>query len=284
MYSINRGLPYEINVAIINTYLKLKENLPVGSPGEWYAIYPPFKRGFGGHNELWQYMNGGIAGHAIGELAKGAYENGYENYASDIMERLYQLGKKYNNKIYFSYTGSIAPPPPPQKFRPLDIKSQVNMDLTDMGSDKSLSWMKSAKGSGNDMHGIPAGVSDFGNITFHVINPASNNRRAVMAVSTETGYPKTIKVPVNDTTSSVYLMHTVSAIGASKIAGNVTFIYEDGTNYSRYIVGDKDVCGWWFPALNTETSGVAWSGPNKISTKVGVCWAAIDNPFPTKKN
>ncbi|MEP7280284.1 MAG: hypothetical protein ABI813_16675, partial [Bacteroidota bacterium] len=68
MYSINRGLPHQINKAIIKTYQQLKGNLPVGSPGEWYAIYPPFEKGFGSHNEKWQYMNGGIAGHAIGEL------------------------------------------------------------------------------------------------------------------------------------------------------------------------------------------------------------------------
>ncbi|NJK87392.1 MAG: hypothetical protein HC906_16830, partial [Bacteroidales bacterium] len=30
MYSVNRGLSHEMNTAIINTYLKLKENLPAG--------------------------------------------------------------------------------------------------------------------------------------------------------------------------------------------------------------------------------------------------------------
>lgn len=28
---------------------------------------------------------------------------------------------------------------------------------------------------------------------------------------------------------------------------------------------------------------MAWYGPNLKSTKVGVCWAVIDNPFPAKK-
>jgi hypothetical protein len=36
-------------------------------------------------------------------------------------------------------------------------------------------------------------------------------------------------------------------------------------------------------SLKTERSGVAWSGPNLKSTKVGVCWALLDNPFPEKK-
>ena len=47
MYSLNRGLPHDMNVAIIKTYLDLRTKLPVGSPGEWYAIYPPFEKGFG---------------------------------------------------------------------------------------------------------------------------------------------------------------------------------------------------------------------------------------------
>ena len=45
------------------------------------------------HDEKWQYMNGGMAGHAIGEMARGAYENGYENYASDIMDYELMLSK-----------------------------------------------------------------------------------------------------------------------------------------------------------------------------------------------
>ncbi len=94
MYSINRGLTHEMDVAIINTYLDLQKHLPAGSPGEWYAIYPPFEKGFGQHNQKWQYMNGGVAGHAAGELARGAYENGYEDYGSDILKKLYQAWKR----------------------------------------------------------------------------------------------------------------------------------------------------------------------------------------------
>ncbi len=46
MYSLNRGLPHEMNKAIIDTYIDLSKRLPEGSPGEWYSIYPPFEKGF----------------------------------------------------------------------------------------------------------------------------------------------------------------------------------------------------------------------------------------------
>jgi hypothetical protein len=177
MYSVNRGLSHQMNRAIIQTYQQLKGNLPVGSPGEWYAIYPPFERGFGSHNEKWQYMNGGIAGHAIGELARGAFENGFENYGSDILDRLLAMGKKYSNKIWFSYTGSIPPPPAPPVLKTIDLAGFANMDLWDKGGDGVFTWMNAGKSgnslraAGNDMRGLPVGEQTFQHIKFNVVDP-----------------------------------------------------------------------------------------------------------------
>lgn len=283
MYSINRGLPHEMNVAIIKTYLKLKDNLPVGSPGEWYAIYPPFEKGFGPHGDKWQYMNGGIAGHAIGELAKGAYENGYEAYGSDILNRLLGLGEKYNNKIYFSYTGSVPPAPSAPVFKTVDISKQANMDLFDQGGKDAFTWMDVKNNTGNDLRNLPVGNQVFNNIPFQVIDPQKNQRRAVLAVSTIPGYPQQLEVPVNDTAGAVYLLHSSSDNVPAKVAGGITFIYTDGTFESKYIFKKEDVTNWWFPILKTERAGVAWTGPNLKSTQVGVCWTAIDNPNPSKQ-
>ncbi len=283
MYSINRGLPHEMNVAIIKTYLNLKNTLPAGSPGEWYAIYPPFEKGFGPHGEKWQYMNGGVAGHAIGELAKGAYENGYEAYGSDILNRLLELGKKYNNKIYFSYTGSIPPPPAAPVFRTVDISKQANMDIFDQGGKDAFTWMNVKNNTGNDLRNIPVGNQVFNNINFRIINPEENQRKSVLAVSTMPGYPQQLEVPVNDMAGAVYLLHSSSDINQSIVAGGITFIYTDGTYKSKYIHKEEDVTNWWFPSLKTDRAGVAWCGPNLKSTEVGVCWTAIDNPDPTKK-
>jgi hypothetical protein len=120
MYSLNRGLPHEMNVAIINTYLDLRKRL-LKDPGEWYAIYPPFEKGFGIHDAKWQYMNGGVAGHAIGELARGAYGNGFENYASDVMLRtvLVKGGNRLGLLIPVRFRRLLPP-----VFRTVDISSQ----------------------------------------------------------------------------------------------------------------------------------------------------------------
>jgi len=282
MYSLNRGLSHEMNVSIIKTYLKLKENLPVGSPGEWYSIYPPFEKGFGQHNQKWQYMNGGIAGHAIGELARGAYENGYENYASDILDRTLKLGKQYGNRLWFAYTGSIPPQPAASNYKTIDISALANMDLWDKGAKGVFTWMNADR-PGNDMRGLPTGNQTFNSIPFQVSDPEKNQRKAAIALSVKTGFPQKTEVLINDTAACIYLLHSSSDNIPSNVSGGITFEYADGSNYSRYIYKGKEITNWWFSELKNDYAGVAWSGPNPVSAKVGVCWAAINNPNPSKK-
>jgi len=283
MYSINRGLPHPMNTAIIETYLDLRKNLPPGSPGEWYSIFPPFEKGFGIHNPKWQYMNGGIAGHAMGELARGAYENGYEAYASEIMKRMLDMGKKSGDRLRFAYTGLIPPPPPAPHFRSVDISGEANMDLRDQGGPDTFTWMDAGRSSGNDMRGLPTGHQVFQGIEFNVVNPEKNQRRAVAAVSTKPGFPRQLEIPVHDTASAVYLLHSSSDNIPSHVAGAVTFLYSDGSEASQYLIKGQHVTNWWFSSLRNEKAGIAWWGPNPRSAKVGVCWAAIDNPNPRKQ-
>jgi hypothetical protein len=281
MYSLNRGLSHEMNKAIINTYIELGQRLPEGSPGEWYSIYPPFEKGFTIHDAKWQYMNGGVAGHAIGEIARGAYENGYEDYASDVLVRMLDLIKKADNRLWFAYTGSIPSPPPPPEYKTISITEQANMDLWDIGGNGAFRWMNATR-EGNDMRGLPTGEQVFNNIKFKIIDPEKNGRRAVIGLSYAKGFPVSAAVTVNDKAKCIYLLHSSSDNIPSAFAGAITFRYSDGTEKSRNIVKFKDVTNWWFSSLNNERAGVAWYGPNPVSTKVGVCWAAIDNPEPSK--
>jgi len=281
MYSINRGLPYEMNVAIIKSYLKLRENIPPGSPGEWYSIYPPFERGFGQHNQKWQYMNGGVAGHAAGELARGAFENGYEEYAAGILSRLNELGQNNGNRVWFAYTGSIPPPPPPPAYNQVDISRLANMDLWDKGEKDVFVWMNAGR-EGNDMRGLPVGLREFSGIPFEVIDPERNSRRAAIGLSTLNGFPGKVEIQVDRKAACVYLLHSSSDNIPSNVAGAITFQYSDGTTASQYLMKGRHVTNWWFSALKNDYAGVAWKGPNPVSAGVGVCWAATDNPHPDK--
>lgn len=280
-YTLNRGLSHDKSKAIIESYLDLKNHLPVGSPGEWYAIYPPFGRGFDIHGAKWQYMNGGVGGHVAGELSRGAFENGYEKYATDILERLFELGKKYNNKIYFAYTGSIPAPPEPPVFKPLNISSFANMDTWNRGDANPMSWMTS-KRPGDDLKNLPTGEQTFADIKFTVIDPNKNNHKAVVAVSKRKGFPASVEIPVNDKAGAVYLLHTSSKPTSEGVAGAVSLIYSDGTKATRYMIMGKQLTYWWFSDLKTDHSGIAWYGSNDVSKGIGLSWCAIDNPNPEK--
>jgi hypothetical protein len=280
-YSLNRGIVHDKSKAIIESYLNLKKNLPIGSPGEWYAIYPPFERGFDIHGAKWQYMNGGVGGHVAGELARGAFEHGYEEYGADILERLYELGKKYNNKIYFAYAGSIPPPPPSPSFKPVTLSTIVNMDSRITQDKNSLTWMNS-KRAGDDFTNLPVGEQTFGKIKFKVIDPATNNGKAVVAVSKQKGFPTDKEIIVNTKAASLYFLHTSSKPSSENVSGAVSLTYEDGSKIIRYMLMGKQLTYWWFSDLKTDYSGIAWYGENDASKGIGLSWCVIDNPFPDK--
>lgn len=281
-YSLNRDISTNQSKAIIETYLDLKNRLPVGSPGEWYAIYPPFQKGFDKHDAVWQYMNGGVGGHVAGELARGAYANGYEDYGTDILGRLFELGKKYDNKIYFSYTGSIPPAPAPPVFEQMDLRAFANMDSWTVGNPEVHKWMNGNR-DGDDFRELPTGDQMFSNIPFRVIDPEKNKRKAVVAVSRSNGLPSSVEIPVNRPAGAVYLLHTSSKPVSENIAGVVLFKYTDGSSRTSYIINGKQLTYWWFSELKTDHSGIAWYGKNKLSEGIGLSWCAIDNPEPQKQ-
>lgn len=281
-YSLNRDIDSSQKKAIVLEYIRLLKNLPQGSPGEWYAIYPPFQRGFTIHNAVWQYMNAGVGGHVAGELSRGAFEIGFEAYATDILNRLFELGKKYDRKIYFAYTGSIPPPPPPPTFKPINLTTFANMDFWNKGSEVAKPWML-VKRKGDDFHELPVGEQTFANIRFNVIDPEKNNRKAVVAVSRLKSFPAKVEVPVNDTAASIYLLHTSTKPGSENVVGNVTFVYSDSSRRNNYIINGKHLTYWWFSELKTNHSGIAWYGKNDISQGIGLSWCAIDNPSPAKR-
>lgn len=279
MYSLNRNLQPDQNLAIIKTYQDLMEHLPQGSPGEWYAIYPPFQTGFGKHNEIWQYMNGGIAGHAAGELARGAFENGFESYGCDILERLYELGRENRYMVAFAYTGAY-PDPPSVVYHPIDISGLANMDIKAPARADALSWM--VEHEGNDMRNIPVGRQVFAGIDFSIPDPEKNSGKAVVAVSKAKEFPDDVTIPVNTNAGAVYLLHASNRVGSENVCGSIRFNYGDGDYVTQYIIMGKHLSSWWFPELRSKRGGIAWRGENQESLDVGVSWTAIDNPRPEK--
>ena len=190
--------------------------------------------------------------------------------------------KKYGNKIWFAYTGSIPQAPHAPEYKPVNLKSVSNMDLLDKGNTLSLPWMNNGE-AGNDLRNLPTGNQTLAGINFNIINPEDNNRKSAVAVSTKKGFLQKATVNINDKAACIYFLHSVSNIGNENVCGDIKIEYEDGSIKTQYVIKNKHVAGWWFPELANNEAGVAWKGSNLKSLNVGVCWWALNNPFPEKK-
>ena len=290
-YSLNRGIAHEQAAAILRTYQGIRGALPPGSPGEWYAIYPPFARGFGDHSEPWQYVNGGVSPIFAGELARGAFDHGFESYGASILSRVLDLSKSSGEQIWFAYTGAYPPTAEP-RFTPVDLSKQANMDLGGQGSPGVPGWM--AAMPDDHLGNLPTGLQELAGVPFLVADPATNGRRGAVAVSRRPGFPERVSVPVGAKAGSIYVLHSVGNAGNLKVAGALTFVYEDGTEATQYAVQDRNVSGWWYPSLEGSWPGgygaprhpplvkLAWRGRSDICPNVGIYWYGLDNPHPDR--
>ncbi|HEX9189324.1 MAG TPA: hypothetical protein VGB87_19760, partial [Vicinamibacteria bacterium] len=290
-YSLNRGISHEQAAAIVRTYQKIRGALPPGSPGEWYAIYPPFAKGFGGHSEAWQYVNGGVSPIFAGELARGAFVHGFESYGADVLSRVLDLAQSSGDQIWFAYTGAFPPIPEP-RFSPLDLAAMANMDFGGKGAPGVPSWM--AAEPDDHLGRMPTGRQTFAGVPFLVADPATNGRRGAIAVARRPGFKERVSVPVGRKAGSIYVLHSVGGAGNLKVAGALTFAYEDGTEATQYVVQDRNVSGWWYPSLEASWPGgygsprlpplvkLAWRGRSDVCPNVGIHWYGLDNPHPDR--
>jgi hypothetical protein len=290
-YSLNRGIRREQATAILLTYQRIRDSLPPGSPGEWYAIYPPFPKGFGQHSETWQYVNGGVSPIFAGELARGAFAHGFEAYGADILSRVLDLAKKHGDHIWFAYTGAYPKTPDPQ-LAPIDLARYANMDTGGQGAPGVPGWM--ATMPDDHMANLPAGAQTLGGIPFLITDPATNGRRAAIGVSRRLGFAERVEVPLGRRAGSIYVLHTTGDNGNAKLAGSITFLYEDGTDATQYVVRDGNVAHWWYPSLEGKWPPgygqprlpplvkLAWKGRNDACPTIGLFWYGLDNPHKEK--
>lgn len=106
-YDINRNLTnLEESRSIIEEYQKRRETTPLFS--EWFSIDPPYEQ-FAAFKKG-KYVNGAISPFTAGELAKAAFNNGYESYGWDIVQRFMELVER-DGTSYFLYYPDSKPQP-----------------------------------------------------------------------------------------------------------------------------------------------------------------------------
>lgn len=106
-YDINRGVT-TINQSrkIIEEYIARRST--TNCFAEWFSIDPPYETFY--HHKKGRYINGSISPFTAGELAKAAFNNGYEEYGWDIISRFMKLVER-DGVAYFLYDTDSTPQP-----------------------------------------------------------------------------------------------------------------------------------------------------------------------------
>lgn len=105
-YDINRGLTdIRQSRSIIEEYIARRDT--TSAFAEWFSIDPPYKRFY--IYDQGKYINGCISPFTAGELAKAAFENGYESYGWDIILRCMELVKR-DGGVKFLYSPATGMP------------------------------------------------------------------------------------------------------------------------------------------------------------------------------
>jgi hypothetical protein len=100
---INRGAAdHEQAASILREYRRRRQS--TGAFAEWFSIDPPFPDGIFGDPRLvaGAYCNGGIMPLAGGEIARAAFEHGFEAYGVEILEQYHRLISA-NGETYLWY-------------------------------------------------------------------------------------------------------------------------------------------------------------------------------------
>ncbi len=272
-YSLNRGASQERAAAIIRTYQRLRREMPKSSPGEFYAIYPPYTRGFDKDNGVWEYMNAGVLSIVAGELAHGAFEHGFEEYGADILRRQKEVAEKHGGYLPVVLRGK-APEIPQRNFETISLQAVANVDLG-AGGPGVVGWLNEKD---NYLENMPTGRQHFEDIPFDIVDPVANDRKTCLGLAWETGYSGSATVAVGKRGTSIYLLHSAGRTQAAY--GYIKLIYQDGDEAEIHI-DQATLASWWEPA-DLKQARVAWHGPNQQFGNVGVYVAGYANPKPDK--
>jgi hypothetical protein len=278
-FAANFEIGHEKARAIIETYRRIRREMPEECLAEFMTMYPAFPKGF--HIKAGAYVNGACAGLVAGELARAAFSHGYEAYGADVLERYRQLFEPYAPLIDGGMWGT-PPTPPERDFKCLDLRNVANADLR---CDETHDGWGGEKG--NDMRSLPLGRQEFGGIPVEVLDPEVNSGHACLRIANDTeGFAGSLTISVAQKAGSIYFLH--AAQGGSTIAGELEVRYADGSEHRQYVVINKHILDTWNPGEVRPKREIprlmtAWTGETEVFDNVGLSIWGWDNPHPDKE-
>jgi hypothetical protein len=249
-YSVNRGLPdHRQSVRVIDEYRRRGRAQRRTSFAEWWAMDPMYEGtqwhdGNEVHHAVGEYMNGSISPLVAGELARAAFEHGREGYGADILRRLWSLSEADDGQVHDSYRRlppGFREPGLDQRQRPLDLRPHANVGLRHRQFADVPAWTDEGD---NDLRGLPTGTQRRLEVDLDIVDPASNEGRAVIALGG--CHPHSITVPIACPIGSFYAMHALAGSGSGTV-GSYVIVYADGGEHRFQLVADRELANWWSP-------------------------------------
>ena len=133
----------------------------------------------------------------------------------------------------------------------------------------------------NDLRNLPVGAQRFADVDTDIIDPATNDRKAVLALrSNDQAYLTSQTIPLNTTCGGIYIHHCMAGGG---LAGTFEVEYTDGQVETVYVQTNNQAMSWFMPPhewnngpgkerrRDLATSFLAWNGANPVFDSVGTC-------------
>lgn len=292
-YTINRGLPtHAMAVKILREYQRRARARRGESFAEWWTMDPSYTPAQwpGQHTNAagcpqGEYMNGGICAIVAGEIAKAAFDHGFEAYGVDILDRLWQLSERDGGHLHQVYRRLPARPRLPRaRFQCLDLTAAANRGLRHGARNGVPAWTDEGT---NDMRHLPVGRRAFGAITFNVIDPVRNAGRSVVALEADGrgGAPAEVTVAAGGRKArSLYVLHALARTqGANAVVGAYDVHYADGVVERLWVRERREVGLWWGindTGMDRKVARRAWWGANPQWKTVGLFMCGWNNPRP----
>jgi hypothetical protein len=229
-YTINRGATTrEMAASIIRAYQEVSARA-TGAVAEWFGIYPPIQPHFGKY-KVGEYMNGAVLPLVGGELAKAAFQNGFETYGIEQLKKMDLIMDRNNRHLpgCVNVDGSAQREAVPDEWGQAAFVSALIEGLAgvvDRGAcfqDVELSprWMYADV----DQIRVTVGYGDNGRqVGYEYLYDRDRNE---MTVTTEGSFETfTLRLPVPGNT------HPIKAM----INGQETGVETDLVNQSAYVV------------------------------------------------
>ncbi|MDX2023925.1 MAG: hypothetical protein SF187_27040 [Deltaproteobacteria bacterium] len=277
-FAITRGAATHAQaLAIVGEYQRRYDKCKGQCLGEWSALDPPFRKGFG-HWGPYEGPNGNLTPIVAGALGHAALEHGAEVYGADIFRRLLELQRRHAGLHGFYNVNARPIGWQPEEFQSVDLRTIANRHLR---GDQPSGFIEHPD---NDLRAFPTGRNFFLGKPFDVIDPKDNGGRAAVVLwgAGSPGPRETTVAGIGKKARSIYFLHSAGNIRRQSRVGEYVVNYADGSKVRIPLVVGRNIGGWWAEGDAGEWR-VAWRGKNPHVSIVAMGVWGWENNQPNKE-